>query len=118
SATVSSKIRRARNSRVGQLRNHRRKSQSMLDKRIQSDDTPNNRCAWLCLGLIFLLLAACTPAATYQASAIQAQGVFSASGETPLPVHWWTNFEHPALDRLIAQALADNFTLLGSNRKQ
>ncbi|MBE0577012.1 MAG: TolC family protein [Desulfuromonadales bacterium] len=83
----------------------------MLDKRIQADDTSNNRCAWLCLGLICLLLAACTPAATYQASVIQAQGVFSASGETPLPVHWWTNFEDPALDRLIAQALADNFTL-------
>ncbi len=83
----------------------------MLDKRIQSDDNSNNRCTWLCLGLIFLLLAACTPAATYQASAIQAEGGFSASGKASLPVHWWTNFEDPALDRLIAQALADNFSL-------
>ncbi|MDT8443419.1 MAG: TolC family protein [Desulfuromonadales bacterium] len=83
----------------------------MLDKRRKSDDTLNNRCAWLCLGLIFLLLAACTPTANYQASAIQPTGRFSASGQTQLPVQWWSVFDDPTLDRLITRALADNFSL-------
>lgn len=36
---------------------------------------------------------------------------FSASGRTPLPEKWWLAFNDVALNRLIDQALADNFTL-------
>lgn len=69
------------------------------------------RAAWLCLAALFLLFAACTPAATQQAAAVQPQGEFSASGRAQLPAEWWTTFEDPALDRLISQALTGNLTL-------
>ncbi|MGK2907140.1 MAG: efflux transporter outer membrane subunit, partial [Desulfuromonadales bacterium] len=64
-----------------------------------------------CLGSISLLLAACAPLSSDQPSAMQPQGKFTVSGEAQLPVQWWTSFKDPALDRLIDQALADNFTL-------
>lgn len=36
---------------------------------------------------------------------------FSAGGQIPLPERWWQTFNDAALNRLIDQALADNFTL-------
>ena len=78
---------------------------------IKSDKLPGRSATWLCLAAVFMLLAACAPAATHQASAVQPQGKFSASGPAQLPVQWWTTFEDPALNRLISQALAGNLTL-------
>lgn len=72
---------------------------------------PGRRFTRFCLAVIVVLLAACAPLASDQTSAMQPQGKFSVSGEAPLPVQWWTSFNDPALDRLINQALADNFTL-------
>jgi NodT family efflux transporter outer membrane factor (OMF) lipoprotein len=65
----------------------------------------------ICLGIISLLLASCAPLASDQTSAMQPQGKFSVNGEAQLPLQWWTSFNDPTLDRLINQALADNFTL-------
>ena len=61
--------------------------------------------------MVLLLLTACTPEIIRQPSPAQPQGNFSTTGETQLPEQWWLSFEDPALDRLIAQALADNLTL-------
>jgi NodT family efflux transporter outer membrane factor (OMF) lipoprotein len=83
----------------------------MLNIQRPSYDYPVRRWAGICLGIGFLLLAACTPVATQQVSAVQPQGKFSLSGQTQLPAEWWTTFEDPALDSLITQALADNLTL-------
>jgi NodT family efflux transporter outer membrane factor (OMF) lipoprotein len=83
----------------------------MQNKQRQPDNTLSNRCAWLCLGCVCLLLAACIPVTQKQISAIQPTGMFSASGQTQLPVQWWTVFDDPTLDHLISRALADNFTL-------
>lgn len=68
-------------------------------------------CSRLCLAALLLLLAACTPALTRQASTVQPEGGFSASGEAPLAEQWWLAFEDPALSRLIERALAGNLTL-------
>jgi NodT family efflux transporter outer membrane factor (OMF) lipoprotein len=65
----------------------------------------------LCLGILLLLLTACTPEIARQASAVQPQGGFSTTGDTQLPEQWWLSFKDPNLDRLIAQALTDNLTL-------
>lgn len=73
--------------------------------------TINRRCAQFCLGITFLLLAACTPVATHQASTVQPQGNFSASGQEQLPDQWWLTFEDQNLNHLITQALANNLTL-------
>ena len=89
----------------------------MLNSRRQPDKSLDKRCTWLCLsawiylGIGCLLLAACTPVATHQDSAVKPQGSFSATGQEQLPEQWWLTFEDPTLDRLIAQALADNLTL-------
>ena len=83
----------------------------MPSKRPKLNNAPGRRGSWLCLGIISLLFSACTSVATHQASAVQQQGSFSATGQTQLPEHWWKTFEDPSLDRLINQALADNLTL-------
>lgn len=36
---------------------------------------------------------------------------FSVSGEQAVPDRWWTEFDDPALDSLVTQALRDNFSL-------
>ncbi len=83
----------------------------MLNNRTQPDNGLKKRCAWCYLGIILLLFTACTPVANHQDSALQPQGSFSATGQEQLPEKWWLTFEDPNLDRLIAQALAGNFTL-------
>jgi NodT family efflux transporter outer membrane factor (OMF) lipoprotein len=83
----------------------------MLNNRTKPDNDRNKRCAWFCLVTILLLFTACTPIATHQVSTVQPQGGFSATGQEQLPEQWWLTFEDQTLDRLIAQALADNFTL-------
>ena len=77
----------------------------------KSDKGLNKWCTWFYLVIISLLFTACTPVATYQDSAMQPQGSFSATGQAQLPEQWWLSFEDPTLNRLIAQALADNLTL-------
>ena len=71
----------------------------------------NRRCTWFCLVILFLFFSACTPVATQHASIVQPQGNFSATGQEQLPEQWWLTFKDAELDRLITQALADNFTL-------
>lgn len=83
----------------------------MLNNRIQPDNVPNRRYTWLCLGIVFLLLVACTPELPRQGSSVQPQGSFSATGQAQLPEQWWRAFEDPALNRLITQALTGNLNL-------
>jgi NodT family efflux transporter outer membrane factor (OMF) lipoprotein len=92
---------------VGNTESH----EHMPNIRLQSASVQNRRCGWLCLGISFLMLAACSPVSNQQASAVQPQGFFSATGQSQLPERWWLSFEDPTLDRLITQALADNLTL-------
>lgn len=89
-------------------------SPNMLNNRIQPDIDPKRRHLCFCLGIIFLLLAACSPATTPKSSFAQPQGNFSVAGQEQLPAQWWLSFDDPILDRLIAQALADNLTLRGA----
>ena len=83
----------------------------MLKNREPFNNGSKRRGSLLCLGMVLLLLTACTPDIIRQPSPAQPQGSFSTTGETQLPEQWWLSFEDPALDRLIAQALADNLTL-------
>lgn len=66
---------------------------------------------WLCISAAFLLLTACTHVSHYQASPVERQEAFSASGPAELPAQWWHTFDDPVLDQLISRALADNFSL-------
>ncbi|MCK4507316.1 MAG: TolC family protein, partial [Desulfuromonadales bacterium] len=83
----------------------------MLSNRTKPDNSLNERCVWFCLVIVFLFFTACAPVTTHQDSALQPQGSFSATGQEQLPEKWWLTFGDPTLDRLIAQALAGNFTL-------
>ncbi len=83
----------------------------MLTPRRQHDNVPGRRYVWLGVGIIFLLLTACSQAITRQTSAIQPQAIFSATGLEQLPEQWWRTFEDPILNSMIAQALAANFNL-------
>ncbi len=82
----------------------------MRNNRRQPDKVSAKQCAWFCVGIIMLLVA-CTPVVTHQDSAVQPQGSFSATGQEHLPDQWWLTFEDQNLNRLIAQALANNLTL-------
>lgn len=64
-----------------------------------------------CLTAFLLLVAACAPAITREASSVQPRAGFSASGQTQLPEQWWLSFQDPTLNRLIEQALAGNLSL-------
>jgi NodT family efflux transporter outer membrane factor (OMF) lipoprotein len=86
----------------------------MPNNRLQADTLFGTNRRRLCLSLILLLLAACTPTITRQASSIQPQGKFSATGQAQLPEKWWRSFADPTLDHLIEQALADNLSLQGA----
>ncbi len=66
------------------------------------------------MSVILLLLVSCTPTMSRQASSIQPQGKFSATGQAQLPEKWWLTFADPTLDQLIEQALADNLSLQGA----
>ena len=83
----------------------------MLNNQRQPDNFQSRRCAWLCLGIIFLLFTSCTPIATHQSSAVQSQGGFSTTGQEQIPEQWWTSFDDLTLAKLITQALDDNLTL-------
>jgi len=83
----------------------------MPNQRIKSNNASVRGIALFCLGITSLLLAACTPATTPKSAFVQPQGNFSVAGQEQLPQQWWLSFDDPSLDRLIAQALADNLTL-------
>src|SRR5690606_7946247 len=42
---------------------------------------------------------------------------FSSAGSQPLPDIWWQHLEDPALDRLIQQALRQNFSLAATRAR-
>jgi len=86
----------------------------MPNNQTQADKLFDSSGRGLCLSVILLLLVACTPAITRQASSVQPQGDFSATGQAQLPEKWWLTFTDPTLDHLIEQALAGNLTLQGA----
>lgn len=64
--------------------------------------------------LLFLLGCATRPAPQSSELPFEAPPRFTASGQGTLPDRWWTALEDPALDRLVEQALQDNFDLASS----
>jgi NodT family efflux transporter outer membrane factor (OMF) lipoprotein len=86
----------------------------MPNNHLQPDNHFGTNCRRLCLSLILLLLAACTPTINRPAPDVQPQGGFSATGQEPLPEQWWLTFADPTLNRLIEQAMAGNLTLQGA----
>jgi NodT family efflux transporter outer membrane factor (OMF) lipoprotein len=83
----------------------------MLIVRTQIKAVHAHRTTLLCLGILLLLLSACTPQVAQQPPIVQPQAGFTATGQAQLPGEWWLTFEDPELDRLINMALAGNFTL-------
>jgi len=88
-----------------------RKPQGMLNNLIRPDYVPGRICTWFCLSIGCLLFTACTPEISRQASSVQPQGGFSATGQAYLPEQWWQSFEDPTLNQLVSRALNGNFTL-------
>ncbi len=86
----------------------------MPNNHLQVDKLFSNCRRRLFMSVILLLLVSCTPTISRQASSIQPQGKFSATGQAQLPEKWWLTFADPTLDQLIEQALADNLTLQGA----
>jgi NodT family efflux transporter outer membrane factor (OMF) lipoprotein len=60
---------------------------------------------------MLLLVTGCTTLPERDPLAVVLPAEFSGSGVDLLPERWWRSFGDPALDQLIAQALAENFTL-------
>ena len=83
----------------------------MPNQRIKLKLAPDRGIALFCLGIVFLLLSACSPTTPHKDSFVQPQGNFSVAGQEQLPEQWWLSFEDPTLNRLIDQAMADNLTL-------
>lgn len=68
--------------------------------------------AWFLMAV--LLLTGCAgphPIPEDQAALPALPEAFTASGEDALPARWWRHFDDPELDRLIEQALRDNFSV-------
>lgn len=66
-------------------------------------------CSWLIFAL--LLTTACNTVPLRDPVAVHLPGDFSTSGSGNLPERWWHSFGDAVLDRLIGQALAQNFSL-------
>ncbi|PPD47110.1 MAG: hypothetical protein CTY13_06055 [Methylobacter sp.] len=65
-------------------------------------------------GLALLLsatLSACSVDVKDVPTPVALPDIFSASGQQKAPEQWWLAFNDPALNKLISQALSDNFTL-------
>ena len=65
----------------------------------------------LWLTCVLLLVTGCTTVPVRDPVAITMPAEFSGSGADLLPEHWWESFGDAVLDRLIEQALAQNFSL-------
>jgi len=68
-----------------------------------------HHCLWLTF--VLLLFAGCTTVPTRDPDAVPLPADFSRSGADKLPERWWESFGDAVLDRLIEQALAQNFSL-------
>ena len=68
-----------------------------------------HHCLWLTL--VLLLFSGCTTVPVRDLDAVPLPAHFSGSGADNLPEHWWESFGDAVLDRLIEQALAQNFSL-------
>lgn len=58
-----------------------------------------------------LLLAACAGREQPESPPVTTPEVFSRSGDAPAPQRWWTAFEDPDLDALVAHSLGTNLDL-------
>jgi NodT family efflux transporter outer membrane factor (OMF) lipoprotein len=65
----------------------------------------------LWLTCVLLLVTGCTTVPERDPAAVSLPAEFSGSGADLLPEHWWESFGDTVLDRLIEQALAQNFSL-------
>ena len=65
----------------------------------------------LALACALLLITACSTAPVRDPVAVALPDDFSGSGANHLPEHWWESFGDPVLERLIGEALAQNFSL-------
>ena len=68
-----------------------------------------HHCLWLTF--VLLVFAGCTTVPLRDPDAVPLPADFSGSGADNLPEHWWESFGDAVLDRLIEQALAQNFSL-------
>ncbi len=70
------------------------------------------RCdAWLAVGFCFLFVVSCARRPLHVEPPLSLPAAFSGTGASALHEQWWTAFEDPQLDALVARALEDNFTL-------
>jgi NodT family efflux transporter outer membrane factor (OMF) lipoprotein len=67
--------------------------------------------ARLLASLLVMTTLSCSVAVKDVPAPVNLPDTFSASGQTPLPEKWWLAFNDAALNRLIDQALSENFTL-------
>ena len=63
------------------------------------------------VGSIIMLLTACSATINDFNSPVTPVENFSTSGVIPIAEKWWLAFEDPLLDKLIDQALSNNFSL-------
>lgn len=73
----------------------------------------------LLLSILLTLTAACSVVIKEFPTPVALPEHFSTTGEASIKDKWWQEFNDPKLNRLIKQALADNFSLLAAyNRLQ
>jgi outer membrane protein, multidrug efflux system len=74
-----------------------------------------------CTVLLFSLLSACATGPAYQRPAVavpgQWQSAATAAAGASTQAHWWAEFQNPALDRLIALAMANNHDLQAAGHR-
>ncbi len=65
----------------------------------------------LLLAISVALISGCSMVAPQVKAPLSVPDRFSESGHSPLPDQWWLSFEDPVLNRLMDQALVNNFSL-------
>lgn len=90
----------------------------MIKHSIQKEKMPGGRKpaasvspARLLASLLVMTTLSCSVAVKDVPAPVSLPDTFSASGQTPLPEKWWLAFNDAALNRLIDQAMSENFTL-------
>ncbi len=67
--------------------------------------------------MLLVVVAGCAGRESLPSLTTQKPPPFSQSGELPVPERWWSEFEDPALDKQINQALTSSFTLAAARQR-
>ena len=86
-------------------------SESKAPIKFRSDLAAHTKLLYFALFFALAALPSCTPRMEYVQSPADLPGTFSSTGAEDVPDRWWTALGDSQLNRLVDQALMDNFSL-------